>query len=310
MIDEKIEQTLAEIERNLKSVESARTMVDRTVEAIDQVPAGLAECVRELEEINAQIRQLLALVRDDYGRSTESFIAGQRKLIEMTAVEVRELKTRAAEINGSLFDEISRILDVSRQKLLELIRLVSDDTAKNISLYADSQKELVASAARAVAELEKTPERLSAEMTKRAEELSDRCSRIVSEAIAASFREYSEGLESLKKELLENAALSDRDLIRTVSGDIADSREKIAGTVEENRKSLSAEVRDIIAEGTETLSRKHGSLRQQLVSDAFSLKQTMTEENENIRKHLARMKIMLAANAALMAIILGVLLFR
>lgn len=309
MIDERIEHTLKEIEKNLKGVESAKALVNRTVGAFDEVPENLSKCADEFSRISLHMNQLLQLVRDEYGSSTEAFIAEQKRMIEETGREVQELKNHTAEINHSLFGEIDKILEISREKLLELIKLVSDDASRNISLYADSQKELVQSAADAISEMKKAPELCRSEMAIKVNELSEECKRIVSD-IGTAVKEYSENLDNLKNDIVKKILLSNMKLSESVTAELADSQEKNRQSAEDTRKVVTAVVNEKIDAGLDTLTQSQNSMKQQLIADLGRMKQTLLDENVSIRDQLSQMKKLIVLNTVVMTIILLVLIVR
>ena len=193
--------------------------------------------------------------------------------------------------------------------MLELIKLVSDDTSRNISLYADSQKDLVQRATDVISEMKKAPEQCRNEMGIKVNELSEECKRIISE-VGSAVREYSENLDNLKNDIVKKILLANMKLSESVTAGLADSQEKNSEYAEESRKAIIAAVDEKIATGLDSLTLAQNSMKQQFSADSDRLKRTLLDENDNIRERLAQMKKLLAVNTVIMVIILVVLIAR
>ena len=66
MIDEKINNSLRELEQGLKSMESARKQVEKTVNSYDGLNSTTAEYVSKLGTITTKIQELVDTIGKDY----------------------------------------------------------------------------------------------------------------------------------------------------------------------------------------------------------------------------------------------------
>ena len=73
MIDERISKTLSELETSLRSVESARKQVEKTVNSYDGLKSTTAEYVSELGNVTTNVKELVDSVGKDYTQKVKTF---------------------------------------------------------------------------------------------------------------------------------------------------------------------------------------------------------------------------------------------
>ena len=73
MIDEKINNSLRELEQGLKSMESARKQVEKTVNSYDGLNSTTAEYVSKLGTITTKIQELVDTIGKDYSQKVKAF---------------------------------------------------------------------------------------------------------------------------------------------------------------------------------------------------------------------------------------------
>ena len=73
MIDEKINNSLRELEQGLKNVESARKQVEKTVSSYDGLNKTTAEYVSQLGVITTKVKELVDSIGKDYDQKVKAF---------------------------------------------------------------------------------------------------------------------------------------------------------------------------------------------------------------------------------------------
>ena len=73
MIDEKINNSLKELEQGLKNVESARKQVEKTVNSYDGLNATTAEYVNKLGTVTNKIQEIVDSIGKDYAKKVTEF---------------------------------------------------------------------------------------------------------------------------------------------------------------------------------------------------------------------------------------------
>ena len=95
MIDEKINNSLRELEQGLKNVESARKQVEKTVSSYDGLNKTTAEYVSQLGVITTKVKELVDSIGKDYDQKVN---AATEKLSNAT----EEFKESLFEIQTKL----------------------------------------------------------------------------------------------------------------------------------------------------------------------------------------------------------------
>ena len=112
MIDEKIDNSLRELEQGLKSMESARKQVEKTVNSYDGLNATTADYVSKLGTITTRIQELVDAIGKDYSQKVKAFEEDREKVINASAAATEKLSNATEEFKNSL-DEIRSKLKYS-----------------------------------------------------------------------------------------------------------------------------------------------------------------------------------------------------
>ena len=117
MIDEKINNSLRELEQGLKSMESARKQVEKTVNSYDGLNSTTAEYVSKLGTITTKIQELVDTIGKDYSQKVKAFEKDRETVINASTAATEKLSKASEEFKDSLVDvqtklNISLILNV------------------------------------------------------------------------------------------------------------------------------------------------------------------------------------------------------
>ena len=105
MIDEKINNSLKELEQSLSSIEAARKQVQETVDSYEDLKSTTAEYVRKLGNISTRIQELVNIIGKDYSQKIEDF-ERDREIIRYASNAATEKLSKATD---SFKDSLSDI---------------------------------------------------------------------------------------------------------------------------------------------------------------------------------------------------------
>ena len=103
MIDERINNSLRELEQGLKNVESARKQVEKTVNAYNDLKNTTSAYVSQLNVISAKVKELVHLVGNDYDQKVKTFEKDRDSIITASNAAIEKLSTATEEFKDSLF---------------------------------------------------------------------------------------------------------------------------------------------------------------------------------------------------------------
>ena len=103
MIDEKINNTLKELEQGLKNVESARKQVERTVSSFSNLNTTTLDYVNKLGTITTKVQELVDNVGKDYAQKVNDFERDRDKILKSTQVATEKLSSATDGFNDSLY---------------------------------------------------------------------------------------------------------------------------------------------------------------------------------------------------------------
>lgn len=109
MIDEKINQTLSELEKNLRDVEAAKEQVNRTVSSFNELSHTSQDYVRQLDRLTTEIPKLVDSIRADYSRRVEELEKDRKAIIQSSKDASKELSDATSNFKHSL-SKISSLL--------------------------------------------------------------------------------------------------------------------------------------------------------------------------------------------------------
>lgn len=102
MIDQRINDSLKELEQSLKDIDSARKQVENTIESYDGLHDSVSEYVAQLEKITTKVEELIALVGTDYKQKVEEFDKDCKSIIESANSASQKLSEATDSFNNSL----------------------------------------------------------------------------------------------------------------------------------------------------------------------------------------------------------------
>lgn len=102
MIDQRINDSLKELEQSLKNLDSARKQVEKTIESYDGLHDSASEYVAQLKKITTKVEELIALVGTDYKQKVEKFDKDCKSIIESANSASQKLSEATDSFNNSL----------------------------------------------------------------------------------------------------------------------------------------------------------------------------------------------------------------
>lgn len=104
MIDEKINNSLKELEQGLKSMESARQQVEKTVNSYDGLNSTTADYVSKLGTITTKIQELVDTIGKDYSQKVKVFEKDRETVINASTAATEKLSNATEEYKDSLVE--------------------------------------------------------------------------------------------------------------------------------------------------------------------------------------------------------------
>lgn len=102
MIDQRINDSLKELEQSLKNLDSARKQVEKTIESYDGLHDSASEYVAQLKKITAKVEELIAAVGTDYKQKVEDFDKDCKSVVESANSALQKLSEATDSFNNSL----------------------------------------------------------------------------------------------------------------------------------------------------------------------------------------------------------------
>lgn len=102
MIDQRINDSLKELEQSLKNLDSARKQVEKTIESYDGLHDSASEYVAQLKKITTKVEELIAAVGTDYKQKVEEFDKDCKSIIESANSSSQKLSEATGSFNNSL----------------------------------------------------------------------------------------------------------------------------------------------------------------------------------------------------------------
>lgn len=82
MIDQRINNSLKELEQSLKNIDSARKQVEKTVSSFDGLRDSTSQYVAQLDAITKNVKGLIASIEADYNQKTTSLEKDRTTIVE------------------------------------------------------------------------------------------------------------------------------------------------------------------------------------------------------------------------------------
>lgn len=109
MIDDKINESLKEIERELQNVKSARNQVDSTVASYEALRIATSSYVTSMNNIKEEVTKLVKVVGDDYKGITTDFKKQQGEIQAMAKSALESISEAATQVETSVANSIKSI---------------------------------------------------------------------------------------------------------------------------------------------------------------------------------------------------------
>ena len=104
MIDEKINNSLRELEQGLKSMESARKQVEKTVNSYDGLHSTTADYVSKLGTITTKVQELVDTIGKDYSQKVKAFEKDRETVINASTAATEKLSNATEGFKDSLVE--------------------------------------------------------------------------------------------------------------------------------------------------------------------------------------------------------------
>ena len=102
MMDQRINDSLKELEQSLKNLDSARKQVEKTIESYDGLHDSVSEYVAQLEKITTKVEELIVVVGTDYKQKVKGFDNDCKSIIESANSASQKLSEATDSFNNSL----------------------------------------------------------------------------------------------------------------------------------------------------------------------------------------------------------------
>ena len=102
MIDQKINNSLMELEQSLKNIESARKQVEKTVNSYDGLNNTTSEYVTTLSTLTTNVKNLIKSVETDYNQKVSAFEQDRKTIIDSANAASQKLSEASDGFKASL----------------------------------------------------------------------------------------------------------------------------------------------------------------------------------------------------------------
>lgn len=104
MIDERINNSLKELEQSLKSLDAARKQVEKTVNSYDALSVTTAEYVNNLGIVTTKVQELVDNIGNDYSLKVKAFEKDRETVVNVAKAVTKELSNATEEFKDLLID--------------------------------------------------------------------------------------------------------------------------------------------------------------------------------------------------------------
>lgn len=112
MIDQRINDSLKELEQGLKNIDSARKQVEKTINSYDGLHNSTSEYVAQLGELTAKVKELVTAIGTDYNQKVAAFDK-DRKAVMDSANSASQKLSEATDSFGKSLNKIESKLNYS-----------------------------------------------------------------------------------------------------------------------------------------------------------------------------------------------------
>ena len=109
MIDQRINDSLKELEQGLKNIDSARKQVERTINSYDVLHNSTSEYVTQLRDLTTKVKELVAAIGTDYNQKVAAFEKDRKSVIDSANSASQKLSEATDSFRNSLNKVESRL---------------------------------------------------------------------------------------------------------------------------------------------------------------------------------------------------------
>lgn len=109
MIDQRINDSLKELEQGLKNIDSARKQVEKTINSYDGLHNSTSEYVTQLGKLTTKIKELVAAIGTDYNQKVAAFEKDRKSVIDSANSASQKLSEATDSFRNSLNKVESRL---------------------------------------------------------------------------------------------------------------------------------------------------------------------------------------------------------
>lgn len=102
MIDQRINDSLKELEQGLKNIDSARKQVERTVNSYDGLHNSISEYVTQLGNLTTKVKELVTAIGTDYNQKVAAFDKDRKVIVDSANSSIKELSNSTETFKNSL----------------------------------------------------------------------------------------------------------------------------------------------------------------------------------------------------------------
>lgn len=102
MIDQKINNSLKELEQSLKNIDSARKQVEKTVGSYDGLKNTTSEYVSSLSTLTSKVKELISSIETDYKQKVSSFEKDRDTIVNSANAASQRLSDATDSFQNSL----------------------------------------------------------------------------------------------------------------------------------------------------------------------------------------------------------------
>lgn len=127
MIDERINNSLKELEQGLKDIESARKQVEKTVNSYDGLKQKTGEYVSTLSNVTIKIKEIVDSIGKDYDQKVKAFEIDRESVVNSATAATKELSEATDGFKESLSrikKELKYCLIINAVSLIAIIAIV------------------------------------------------------------------------------------------------------------------------------------------------------------------------------------------
>lgn len=102
MIDQRINDSLKELEQGLKNIDSARKQVERTINSYDGLHISTSEYVAQLGNLTTKVKELVTAIGTDYNQKATVFDKDRKVIVDSANSAIHELSNSTETFKNSL----------------------------------------------------------------------------------------------------------------------------------------------------------------------------------------------------------------